>query len=161
MLDNLKLNLQLFGEGGDGGDGGSASATGESMGNNSGEDTILASIPEKAKKHYRKAMEKNPAPSVNTQSTTEAVTTAKMSYEDMIKSEDYKDAHKAYMDKTIGDRLKKYKGLEESYGKAKNALDVVAHKYGVNPDDENFLETLSAKIMNVNCGCKNNKYSVS
>ena len=146
MLEKLRLNLQLFGEGGDGGDGGSASGTGEGLGGNSGEDTILASIPEKAKKHYKKAMEKNPAPSVNTQPTTETQTTVKMSYEDMIKSEDYKDAHKAYMDKTIGDRLKKYKGLEENYGKARTALDIVANKYGINPEDENFLETLSAKI---------------
>lgn len=145
MLEKLKLNLQLFGEGGDGGDGGSASATGGDVGVNSGEDTILASIPEKAKKHYKKAMEKTPAPS-QTQPTTEPQTTDKMSYEDMIKSEDYKDAHKAYMDKTIGDRLKKYKGLEDSYGKAKATLDIIANKYGINPDDENFLEALSAQI---------------
>lgn len=146
MLEKLRLNLQLFGEGGDGGDGGSASATGEGFGDNSGEDTLLASIPEKAKKHYKKAMEKNaPAPS-QTQPTTEPQTTEKASYEDLIKSDDYKDAHKAYMDKTIGDRLKKYKGLEESYGKAKSALDIIANKYGINPDDENFLETLNAKV---------------
>jgi hypothetical protein len=146
MLDKLKLNLQLFGEGGDGGDGGSASATGEGFGDNSGEDTILASIPEKAKKHYKKAMEKTSAPSVEAQPTNEPQTTEKASYEDLIKSDDYKDAHKAYMDKTIGDRLKKYKGLEEDLGKHKALLDIVANKYGVSPDDENFLETLNEKI---------------
>ena len=43
MLEKLRLNLQLFGEGGDGGDGGSASAlTGETLGkDNSGEKTYI------------------------------------------------------------------------------------------------------------------------
>ena len=50
------------------------------------------------------------------------------------------------MEKTIGDRLKKYKGIEENIGKQKALLDVVANKYGVNPDDENFLEVLQQKV---------------
>ena len=56
MLKKLWLNLQLFGDGGgDGGDGGSASASvGEAIGgknDDSGENKIPASIPEKAKKY--------------------------------------------------------------------------------------------------------------
>ena len=153
MKYDLFLNLQLFGEGGDGGDGGSASAIGEGAGVESGEKKeIPASIPEKARKYYKKAMEKN-APSEKpskpqAQSTTEPQATEKqkMSYADLIKSDDYKDEHKAYMDKTIGDRLKKYKGMEENYGKAISTLEIVANKYGINPDDENFLETLNQKI---------------
>lgn len=147
MLEKLIFNLQLFGEGGDGGDGGSASATGEALGGNPGED-IPAHIPERAKKFYQKAVEKNTQskPTEEPQTSNEANATEKMSYADLIKSDDYKDEHKAYMDKTIGDRLKKYKGLEDSYGKAKATLDIVANKYGVNPDDENFLEILNQKI---------------
>ena len=147
----LRLNLQLFGEGGDGGDGGDANPTGESVGSNSGEDLIPASIPEKAKKYYQKAVEKN-APTTKTtsepqvQATTEPQATEKLSYADLIKSEDYKEEHKAYMDKTIGDRLKKYKGMEADYGKARATLEIVANKYGVNPEDENFLEVLNQKI---------------
>lgn len=150
MLKKLFLNLQLFGEGGDGGDGGSASPNGEGLGGNSGEDLIEASIPEKAKKYYKKAQAKTTShakPSVEVQPTNEPkATEAKMSYADLIKSDDYKDEHKAYMDKTIGDRLKKYKGMEEGYSKAISTLEIVANKYGVNPNDENFLETLNAKI---------------
>ena len=148
MLKKLKFNLQLFGEGGDGGDGGSASATGEGLGGNSGEN-IPAHIPERAKKYYQKAVEKNAKttqPTEEPQTSNEVKTTEKISYADLIKSDEYKDEHKAYMDKTIGDRLKKYKGLEDSYGKAKATLDIVANKYGVNPDDENFLEVLNQKI---------------
>ena len=153
MLEKLWLNLQLFGEGGDGGDGGSASSVGEALGGDSGEKKIEASIPEKAKKYYEKAMARKSTPAktsqanqtTNDSNTTEAKK-EKLSYEDMIKSDDYKEDHKAYMDKTIGDRLKKYKGIEEDLGKHKEILGIVASKYGVNPDDENFLEALNEKI---------------
>ena len=154
MLELKRLNLQLFADGGgDGGDGGSASGT---DGGNSGENgNIPAFIPEKAKKYYQKAMEKTSG------STTEAKTKAsdnaqttdvqgtaekKLTYDDLIKSDEYKDAHKAYMDKAIGDRLKKYKGMEDDLGKYKGMLDTVALKYGVSSDSENFLEELSQKI---------------
>ena len=150
MLEKLWLNLQLFGEGGDGGDGGSASSDGESMVENSGEDEISALIPERAKKYYQKAMEKTSSKSkktdTTTQTTNETATTEKLSYADLIKSEDYKEEHKAYMDKTIGDRLKKYKGIEEDLGKHKELLNIVANKYGVSPEDENFLDVLQEKI---------------
>lgn len=144
MLKKLLLNLQLFGEGGDGGDGGSTTPIGEDVGETSGE-KIPASIPEKAKKYYEKAMAKN-KPSEQTHNTDESNATEKPSYADLIKSDDYKEDHKAYMDKTIGDRLKKYKGIEEDLGKHKALLDIVANKYGVNTEDENYLQVLSEKI---------------
>lgn len=147
LKDKLLLNLQLFADGGDGGDGSSDAPAGEGVGTNTGEDLIEASIPEKAKKYYKKAQEKNPKPSEPTQTTiTEPTATEKLSYADLIKSDEYKDEHKAYMDKTIGDRLKKYKGLEEEHGKTRAMLEIVASKYGVSPDDENFLEVLNQKI---------------
>ena len=157
MLKKLLLNLQLFADGGgDGGDGGSASASvGETLGKeNSGENKELASIPEKAKKYYQKAMEKTKGSTteVNTnaddkaQTTNGQGTTDKLSYADLIKSDDYKEEHEAYLKKTINERLKKYKGIEENLGKHKAMLDTVALKYGVNPEDENFLETLAQKI---------------
>ena len=149
MLEKLlKINLQLFAEGGDGGEGVAPSDTGEGMVDITGEE-VPAHIPERAKKYYQKAMEKqrpNQKPTEESQTTTETKATEKLSYADLIKSDDYKDEHKAYMDKTIGDRLKKYKGIEEDLGKHKAILDVVASKYGVDPNDENFLEVLNQKI---------------
>lgn len=152
MLKRPWLNLQLFGDGGDGGDGGSTSPAGETGVENSGEN-VPAFIPEKAKKYYQKAMEKTAASatvatttSEPAQPTNESSATEKLSYEDLIKSDDYKEEHKAYMTKAIGDRLKKYKGIEESLGKHKELLDIVANKYGVSPDDENFLDVLHQKI---------------
>ena len=157
MLKKLLLNLQLFADGGDGaGDGGSASASiGEAVGGTeTGENKIPASIPEKARKYYQKAMEstsnKTNVPSTKssdeTHATNESGTAEKLSYADLIKSEDYKEEHKAYMDKTIADRLKKYKDIEDNLDKHKAILDTVAYKYGVNPTDENFLEVLAEKI---------------
>ena len=154
MLKKLLLNLQLFGEGGEGGDGGSAISAGESQVKDSGENNIPASIPEKAKKYYQKAMEKTgvmtpenkPKAPDAVQPTNEPKTTEKIPYADLIKSDDYKDEHKAYMDKTIGDRLKKYKGIEDDLGKHKELLEIVANKYGVNPEDENFLQVLGERI---------------
>ena len=157
MLKNLKLDLQLFADGGgDGGDGGSAvGSVGDAVGSdNSGEKKIPASIPEKAKKYYQKAMEKTSGSTTeektqtsdNAQTTDVQSTTDKLSYADLIKSDDYKEEHKAYMDKTISDRLKKYKGIEDDNAKYKSILDTVAVKYGVNMEDENSLSVLSEKI---------------
>ncbi len=156
MLKKLLLNLQLFADGGgDGGDGGSASqSTGEALGkDNSGEkEEIPAFIPEKAKKYYQKAMEKqkgsttdaNSQNNDNAQTTNKQGATDEVSYDDFIKL--HKEEHEAYIKKTMGERLKKYKGIEENLGKHKAILDTVAQKYGVSPDDENFLETLSQKV---------------
>lgn len=150
MLEKIRLNLQLFADGGDGGDGGSTSSVGEDVGGDSGEDKILASIPEKARKYYQKATEKtanstDKSSDKKARSTNETSTTEKIPYKDLIKG-DYKDEHKAYMDEAIGERLKKYKGIEENLGAYKGMLDIVANKYGVNPDDENYLEVLKEKI---------------
>ena len=158
MLKKLLLNLQLFADGGgDGGDGGSASAsTGEALGKKeeSGEIEIPAFVPEKAKSIYQKAMAKTKGSTTNAdtkaegdvQTTNEQNATEKLSYQDLIKSDEYKEEHKAYMDKTIGDRLKKYKGIEEDLGKHKAILDTIANKYGISPEDDNFLEILSKKV---------------
>ena len=157
MLKKLLLNLQLFADGGgDGGDGGSASAyVGEALGQeHSGENKEFASIPEKARKYYQKAMEKTKGSTTevkanaddNVQTTNEQTTTEDLSYADLIKSDKYKEEHEAYLKKTINERLKKYKGIEENLGKHKAMLDTVALKYGVNPEDENFLDTLAQKI---------------
>lgn len=156
MFEKLMLNLQLFADGGgDGGDGGTASGTvGEAVvGNTSGERDIPAFIPEKAKKYYQKALDKTKGSTTEakTESSGKAQTTdvqgttdKKTSYADFIK--EHPEEHKAYMDKTISDRLKKYKGIEEDNAKYKDILDTVAYKYGVSADDENFLSILKEKI---------------
>lgn len=148
MFRKLLLNLQLFGEGGDGGDGGSTEASGEVLDSVSGED-IPAFIPEKARKHYQKALEKSKQPSKEASDTEQTTNVPKAeghkSYADLIKSDEYKEEHKAYMDKTIGDRLKKYKGMESKLSQSNEILSIVANKYGISPDSEDFLSALKEK----------------
>ncbi|MBQ2614775.1 MAG: hypothetical protein IJB80_05560 [Clostridia bacterium] len=153
MLKKLWLNLQLFADGGDGGDGGSAATTGEGAGTDSGEN-IPASIPEKAKKYYQKAMAKSqakssaPAKAPDTVQTTNEpkATEEKIPYDDLIKSEAYKEDHEAYVKKLVEGRLKKYKGIEEQLRAQRELLDEAALKYGVDPNSENFLGVLREKM---------------
>lgn len=156
MLKTLWLDLQLFGEGGGvGGDGGSASSVGETVvKEESGEIEIPSFVPEKAKNIYQKAMAKhkgstteaNTEANGNGQATNDQSATESLSYADLIKSDKYKEEHEAYMQKTINDRLKKYKGIEEVSGKQKAILDTIATKYGISTEDENYLDTLSQKV---------------
>lgn len=146
MLDKLRLNLQFFAEGadgGDGGDGGVAEGVAESG------EAIPAFIPEKARETYRKAMKATKAqePTIEeVQEATKEEPKAHIPFADLIKSDEYKEEHKAYMDKTISDRLKKYKGLEEQSGQMKDTLAKVAVKYGIDPEAEDFLEQISKSV---------------
>lgn len=141
MLDYLKLDLQLFAEGADGGDG-----AGEAGAQDSGEDSIPAGIPERAQKAYREALKKS-APKPKEEPTPQKTEdNAHISYADLIKSDEYKEEHKAYMDKAIGDRLKRYKGIEAENQKMLQALSVVGNKYNLDPSSENFLADLTGKI---------------
>ena len=143
MLDLFKLNLQLFADGGDGG-----ASTGEGEGNeNTGENEELARIPERARETYKKAVAKNKATAAPSQTTTTDTDTEdspkRITYADLIKSDDYKEEHKAYMDKVIGDRLK---GVKSENQKMRDALNIVANKYGLDTTAEDFLDSLSAKV---------------
>lgn len=149
MLKKFWLNLQLFADGADGADGGDSASEG---GNITGEE-IPAFIPEKAKGVYKKAMERTKANvtpkaenSTPSDSTTSEEKPSHIPFSELIKSDEYKDEHKAYMDKTIGDRLKKYKGVEESNAQMKELLDLAATKYGINAESETFIDDLRQKM---------------
>lgn len=138
----LLLNLQLFGEGGDGGSAGEG-AEGTP---GSAESAEMARIPERARATYEKAMAKHQPKVEKPQPTPEAQPKAHIPYSEMIKSEEYKEEHQAYMDKTISDRFKKFKGMEEANKKMTDALSKVAIKYGLDASSDTFLDDLSTKI---------------
>jgi len=143
----FKLNLLRFGEGGDGS--GSAAGEGATSGETSGAD-IPSSIPERGRKAYAEALKQTSA-SVKEQkaeanTVKEEAKNSKLSYEDLIKSDEYRDAHHEYMEKTISDRLKKYKGQEESLKSANALLATIATKYGLNPEDTDYMDKLSKAV---------------
>ena len=143
MRDYLLLNLQLFSEGGDGGAGGEGAVGGETSGVE-----IPSAIPERAKKNYKEAVERH-APKVQKEevpTTEEPQSATKVPYAELIKSDEYKEEHEKYMAKTIGDRLKKYKGVEAQNAQMLELLGTVASKYGVDTTAENFLESLTEKV---------------
>lgn len=135
------LNLQLFGEGGDGGSAGEGAVGGETTGAD-----IPSAIPERARKNYKEAVERHTPKVQNETQTTKESDNAKVAYADLIKSDEYKEEHQAYMEKTIGDRLKKYKGVEAQNAQMLGLLETVAAKYGVDTAAENFLESLTEKV---------------
>lgn len=143
MRDYLLLNLQLFGEGGDGGAGGEGAVGGETSGVE-----IPSAIPERARKNYKEAVERH-TPKVQKEevpTTEEPQSAAKVSYAELIKSDEYKEEHEKYMAKTISDRLKKYRGVEAQNARMLGLLETVASKYGVDTTAENFLESLTEKV---------------
>lgn len=137
-----KLVLLRFGEGGDGG------AAGESSGENSGAETsIPSSIPERARKLYSETVGKaQPKVEAKSEPSVAEAKPAKMSYEDLIKSDDYKDAHKEYMERTINDRVKRYKGVETENKSMRNALNTIALKYGIDSASATFMDDLNKAI---------------
>lgn len=145
MEEMYKLNLQLFADGADGG------APESSEGSTDSGEDVPAFIPERAKETYRKAMAKTKPTGDTRGESTEAIKPQEevkehVAYADLIKSDEYKDEHKAYMDKTIGDRLKKYKGLEEKQSNYDEILGIIGGKYGLDVSSESFMDDLRAKV---------------
>ena len=143
-MQKFKFNLQLFAEGGDG-----ASSEGSGDSTSTGE-ALPFGIPDRARGAYDEAVKKMASKqSMETtveQPTETATKPTKVSYADLIESDDYKEEHNAYMKKAIGDRLKKYKGVEAENAKMKTMLMDVANKYGTDVNDANFLDNLGKAI---------------
>lgn len=168
MLEKIYnlIPLQLFGDGGDGGSSGEGNTASTSTGDTgdaarrAGGSEIPAFVPERAKANYRKAMEivarrGNPeaAKAASTEPSEDKPDTEgkendqkRLTYTELIKSPEYADEHKKYMEKTISERFGKYKGLQGRLDKAMEQLGVVGGKYGLDPSSETFFEDLQAKM---------------
>lgn len=164
-----KMYLQLFA---DGGAGGAAAAAGADAGGSnavagvngtSGSDAdtdVPASIPEKAKEIYRKAMKKqktvqnespapmsaddageagSPADKTAAETPPESPKQAPIPYSELIKSPEYKEAHKQYMNEAF---QKRFKNQNARNARVDEILATVATKYGLDPQSENFLDDL-------------------
>lgn len=144
--------LQMFAEG----EGGDTSASTEpttevtqeapsgEMDSSAQVDSIMARLPERAKGAFKEAYKEThkPAPVVAEEPQPEPAP-AHVPYSDLIKSDEYKAEHKAYMDKTISER---FKGTEAKMSKMQKALNIVAQKYGLDTSAEDFLDNISQKV---------------
>lgn len=130
----LKLQLQLFAEGGGAEGGTGAEGTTGEMG--------AAAVPQK------KGAKSNPlaevkygiqddAPAAEVQQG-EVEPDRNAEFEKLIKGE-YKDLYDARMQKTIQERLKSSKEIVEKYNSLQSTLEILANKYGVKADDVDAL----------------------
>lgn len=170
-MSNLKrkMHLQLFADGGAGGAAavGGADAGGDTATGVTGTDApdadieVPASIPEKAKEIYRKAMKRqsvagNVQPAVTEavedagKAVSPAVETAEeappeaekkppIPYSELIKSPEYREAHKQYMNEAF---QKRFKNQAARNTQVDEILSTVATKYGLDPQSETFLADL-------------------
>ncbi|MBR4016362.1 MAG: hypothetical protein IKK11_00935 [Oscillospiraceae bacterium] len=131
----LRLNLQMFAEGG-GGDGGTAAGAGE---------TGVAAAPQ------AKGVKSNPLADVKygiqedgvqgadaQETTVETPPDRNAEFEKLIKGE-YKDLFDARMQDTIQKRLKGTKETVEKYEALSPTLELLSRKYGVDASDINAL----------------------
>lgn len=157
MLRNILFDLQLFADGGDGGPAGESagSSTGVADGNETVE--IPSFIPEKARKTYLKAMQKNRSASGETKqegnrpqdlpaedptaTKTEEKPSA-ISFSQLIESDEYKNEREDYLHNVFKNRFKKYDGMEKENAVAKRFLSQMAEQYGVDQNSATFFEDL-------------------
>ena len=144
--------LQMFAEG----EGASAGAESTSEGSvASGEtgtqdaqlDSLMSRIPERQKGAFKEAYEQTHKGEVETPKSEPKV---HVPYSELIKSEEYKAEHKAYMDKTISDRFKakdnEIAGLNQRNAQLTEALGKVAPKYGLDPTSEDFIDQMMQRL---------------
>ncbi len=156
------FDLQLFAEGG--GDGGASAAGGESSA--SMNETVAPSypknIPDRAKKYYDMAAKKTQKVDTaaketaketkpNTITTTEEENPAnseasipkKLSFGELIESEDYKAEYERHIRKAVRDRMKTH---EAERSETNELLSLVGQKYGLDTKSENFRTELANAI---------------
>ena len=145
----MLFNLQLFaGEGaGDGGAGAAESGV-------SAQPDAAAALPRRAGRtnkfdgvHFGRVREENMVPAASRDAGGEGTAQkeqTKMSYEDLIKSDDYKDAHAAHVKKIVDGRLKGMKALQDRDAQMKPIMDMLGKFYNVQGDDlDGIMRSLS------------------
>ena len=159
VLHNEFGFLQLFAEGG--GDGGAPAAGGESSAvtGDATPSALPKNVPERAKKFYAMAMEKrgqkvdtvqpNPAiASANTpteeaespkESQPQEAPPKKMSYKELIESDEYKEDHERHIQKVLRDRRKR---SDAEAAETNELLSLIGQKYGLDASSATFRTDL-------------------
>lgn len=146
------LNLQLFADGGGAAAGAPAGGTaaGEGTGSKAGDNSSNASFPaeDKATAEPRIIYGKQESATDNDDGNSETVPQKKLSFADLVKSEDYKDEAKAFMDKAFSKRFKEQDKLKAENAKMRSILDMQNMRYGLDPNSATYLDDFSNKVQN-------------
>lgn len=152
------LDLQLFAEGGDGGAPADGSSGGLATAEASSGDFLPKNAPQRAKEIYKKMTAKTAqkvdtakVDTASTEKTTTATTTEeeaaketpppkKLTYKELIESEDYKEDHERYVQKTVRDRMKTHTA---DMSEANELLSLMGQKYGLDVNSPTFRKELS------------------
>lgn len=150
-----RINLQLFADGGASAGASASGDGGKTGGATQGEAYSALNVPDKAK-HI---LDKMPKAEVNSDEAEpenngseesnkggENEPPKRKSFEEILKSEEYAEEGQKYIDKVMGKRLSKYKGVEADNQAMRELLDKVNIRYGVNSDSDTYLDDLSKAI---------------
>lgn len=159
MSDKLfpRFNLQLFADGGASAGAPAGGEGGTQSGASQGDPYSALNVPDKA----RHILDKMPKAEVNSaedkpentipdstepQNSEDGKTPERKSFEEIYKSEEYAKEGQEFLNKLIGKRLAKYKGIEADNQAMHELLDKVNMRYGVNSDSSTFISDLSKAI---------------
>lgn len=145
--------LQLFAEGGDGG--ASAGGEGSSTGAETGGKDPFANAPKKARDLFKKMQSeaKGDITSAEIKASDEGTPTTKeetpptqekkLSFKDLIASEEYKADYERHIQKAVKDRTKRH---DTEMGEVNEILALVGQKYGLDTASETFRADLTKAI---------------
>lgn len=140
----IPLNLQLFADGG-GVAAGATASVGAAGVNSAGETSSTASNPIEDKATAK------PKVIYGKQKNSSGISdTTRKTFEELIKSDDYKDEAKAFMDKAFERRMRKSQEtnskLEAENLKMRAILEMGNTRYGLNPESDTYLDDYAAKM---------------
>ena len=142
------FNIQLFADGGGGASAGASAGAGTGEGSTglAGE-TTSTSFP---------ADDKGSAPKIvygkQSESNTEVGAVPeekpKMTFAELVKSDEWKDDAQKYMDKAFSKRFKEQESLKAENARMRDILNIANVRYGLDSASDSFLDDLSNSIQN-------------
>lgn len=137
------FNIQLFADGG-GASAGASAGTGTSEGSTgTARETTNTSFP---------ADGKDSAPKIvygkQSESNTNPEEKPKMTFAELVKSDEWKDDAQKYMDKAFSKRFKEQESLKAENARMRDILNIANVRYGLDSESESFLDDLSNSIQN-------------
>lgn len=156
MFEFLKANLQLFADSGE-----AAAATGAEQGENISTVETSTNVLKKSSTAGRKNINlsevkygkqetlRNVSEMDEEQSQAQDLKEPEkndLSFDELIRSDRYKEDYQKSVEKILNQRLKKFKGMESALEEIKPVMELAGKQYGLNPNDDDFVSKLSSAM---------------